>query len=84
MTGPEQARESAGLSVEQAAARARIAFSYLRRIERQGGGAPFVLAQRLSRLYGCPLDTFLSRKEARKRTDPLLDSPAGRRHTVRP
>lgn len=52
------AREDAGFTVEQAAHRARICPAYLRRIERHGR-APYVLAKRLARLYGCPCNLFL-------------------------
>ncbi len=54
----EQARLAAGLTVEAAAQRARIGPKYLRAIERRGS-APYVLAERLARLYRVPLDTFL-------------------------
>lgn len=52
------AREQAGLTVEQAARRARVGAIYLLRIEKHGR-APFVLATRLARLYGCRCDLFL-------------------------
>jgi hypothetical protein len=54
----EYAREAADLTVERAAKLARICPAYLRQVERQGG-APYVLAVRLSHIYGCPLSAFL-------------------------
>jgi len=53
-----QARISARLSLEEAAKRARICPAYLRRVEREGH-ASYVLALRLSALYGCSLNVFL-------------------------
>ena len=55
---PAQARETAQLTVEQAARQARICPAYLRRIERHGG-ATYVLAMRLARLYSCSANLFL-------------------------
>ncbi len=52
------ARERAGLSLEQAARRARIGPAYLRNIECQGG-AGYYLAQRLSAVYQCRIEIFL-------------------------
>jgi len=51
------ARETVGLTLEQAAKRARITPQYLMQVERKG--ASFSLAQRLSRLYDCRIDFFL-------------------------
>ena len=51
------ARENAGLSLIEAARRARVSPSYLRQVERHG--ASYVLARRLAMLYGCSLNTFL-------------------------
>jgi hypothetical protein len=51
------ARERAGLALEAAARRALVTPAYLRRVERTG--APFSLATRLARIYGCPLGVFL-------------------------
>jgi len=79
------ARESAGLTIEAAAQRARVTPAYLRQIERHGG-APFALACRLARLYGAPLDTFLKRKESeseRIRAAETASLLSGRRHTDR-
>lgn len=52
------ARKAANLTIEQAARKARIGVRYLRRIERHGKSS-YVLAVRLSNLYGCPITTFL-------------------------
>lgn len=52
------AREMAGLTIEEAARRARIGVQYLRQVERNGR-ASFTLAQRLCALYQCRLDIFL-------------------------
>jgi hypothetical protein len=57
MTKAVLAREAAGLTPQQAARRARIRVAYLRQIEQHG--APFVLAERLARLYRCKIDIFL-------------------------
>lgn len=53
----ERARELAGLTLEQAAKRARICPRYLRRVER--AGANYALAQRLAAIYGCRIEVFL-------------------------
>ena len=58
MTEAERARTENGLTLEQAAKRARICTTYLRRVERHGG-APYSLAQRLAGIYGCRIDAFL-------------------------
>lgn len=58
MTAAERARESAGLTLERAAALARVSPRYLRAIERNSS-APFVLACRLANLYQSSLDIFL-------------------------
>jgi len=60
MTPARLAREAAGLSLEEAAKRARVCVAYLRAIERHGG-ASYGLAVRLSRLYGCSANVFLYR-----------------------
>lgn len=60
-----QAREAAGLSAEQAARRARVSESYLRRAERCG--CSYILAQRLAPLYGCPIDLFLPKPRRAER-----------------
>lgn len=52
------AREKAGLTVEEAAEKARVGVQYLRQVERNGR-ASFALAQRLCALYQCRLDIFL-------------------------
>lgn len=57
-TPAEQARKQAGLTLEEAARRARICPAYLRRVELHGN-APYVLARRLASLYGCSMMVFL-------------------------
>lgn len=59
---PSEARQAAGLTLEEAARLARVGQIYLRRIEKHGG-ASWVLCRRLSRLYGAPLDVFVYKKE---------------------
>ena len=76
------AREKRGLTPQKAARLARITVPYLHRVEREG--APFHLAQRLSALYGCPLDYFLptgNQTQDRNRTTPPVRclSEKGRR-----
>jgi hypothetical protein len=51
------AREKVGLTLEQAAKKARVGVAYLRYVERHG--CSFVLAERLSRIYACNIDVFL-------------------------
>ena len=58
---PSEARQAAGLTLEEAARLARVGQIYLRRVEKHGG-ASWVLCRRLSRLYGAPLDTFVYKK----------------------
>ena len=58
MSPAARARESAGLSLEQAAEQARICVDYLKRIERHGG-ASYVLGERLSRIYRCSANLFI-------------------------
>jgi transcriptional regulator with XRE-family HTH domain len=48
------AREAAGLSLEVAAAKARVSSRYLSGLERSGQ-FPLHLAERLSRIYGPPI-----------------------------
>lgn len=57
-TRAAQARDTAGLTLQQAARHARVGESYLRRVELHGG-APYVLARRLARLYCCSIHLFL-------------------------
>ena len=57
-SAPQRARENAGLTLHQAAQRARINASYLRRIERRGS-APYILAVRLAHLYKCSIHVFI-------------------------
>lgn len=52
------ARERVGLSIQEAARRARVCVPYLRAVERRGG-ASYVLAMRLARLYRCSATMFL-------------------------
>jgi transcriptional regulator with XRE-family HTH domain len=52
-----QARAKAGLTLDQAARRARITPAYLRHIERCG--APYTLAVRLAHIYRCSIHLFL-------------------------
>src|SRR6201999_3918243 len=54
-----RAREAAGLTLEQAAKKARVSKGYLKRFEGRGGGPPEVLAKRLRGIYKCPIDVFL-------------------------
>ena len=55
------ARESLGLTLEEAANRLRICSPYLRRVERSGG-ASWILCRRLSQLYQVPIDIFIFSK----------------------
>src|SRR5579872_7232393 len=55
------ARQTAGLNLEEAAKKAQICPAYLRAVERRGG-ASYVLAMRLARLYGCSANVFLYSK----------------------
>lgn len=63
---PSEARQAAGLTLEEAARLARVGQPYLRRIE-CCGGASWVLSRRLARLYSTPIDTFVYKKERRQR-----------------
>lgn len=60
MTLASQARKAAGLSLREAARRARISEAYLRQIESKG--APYHLARRLAALYECRVDLFLPKR----------------------
>ena len=51
------ARLQAGLSLHDAARKARIGMDYLRQVERRG--APLHLARRLAAIYQCNLNVFL-------------------------
>lgn len=55
-----QARQKAGLTLQEAADRARVCVDYLRRLEKLGGFS-WPLAQRLARVYGCGPEIFLTR-----------------------
>ena len=52
------AREQAGMTIEQAAKKARVGVRYLASLEKRGGFS-FVLASRLTKVYGCRIDNFL-------------------------
>lgn len=58
MNPAADARKRAGLELSEAAKRARVCVSYLRRVERSGD-CSYVLAMRLSRLYRCSANVFL-------------------------
>ncbi len=53
----ESYRVASGLSVAQAAKKAGVCCAYLRRAELHG--CSFILAQRLARIYSCPIELFL-------------------------
>ena len=57
-TKAQVARESAGLSLEAAAKRARLCPRYIRHLELHGR-APLPTAERLARIYKCPVTLFL-------------------------
>jgi len=59
------ARERVGLSLAEAAKRGRMSVAYLNRLERSGD-FPLVTAERLSRMYQCPLSTFLAHQGSPK------------------
>ncbi len=82
MTLAKQAREAAGLTLREAARRARIGVPYLRRVEHQG--APYALARRLAYLYQCPIDLFLPQHPRTKEDSKTPDlSPARRSRSRR-
>lgn len=58
LTAARQARERAGLTLEEAAKRAHCSVAYLRRLELQGG-VSWVMGMRLAHLYGCSCQVFL-------------------------
>jgi len=58
LTDASRVRAEAGYSLQRAAKLARIEPEYLRRVENHGG-ASYVLAVRLSRLYQCSMQIFL-------------------------
>ncbi len=60
-----RARETAGLTVGEAARRARVSEDYLLRAERRG--CSLVLAERLSALYGCSLSLFTPKPTKQRR-----------------
>jgi hypothetical protein len=57
-TEASRTRVEAGYSLQRAAKLARVEPEYLRRVEKHGG-ASYVLAVRLSRLYRCSMQIFL-------------------------
>ena len=57
-TPAQAAREQAGLTLTEAARRARVCPAYLRRIE-NSGGCSYPLACRLAKLYRCSANVFL-------------------------
>lgn len=71
------ARERAGITLSAAARRARVSERYLRGVERNG--AEYALAVRLAGIYGCRIELFLGRGDARTSPDPVT---AGRRYTT--
>lgn len=79
MISAVQARVAAQLTVEQAARKARISPSYLRHIEKYGG-ASYVLAVRLSRLYHCSIHLFLYSSHQGQSGRPSL--PRGRNRSA--
>ncbi len=52
------ARERASVPLEEAAKRAHYSVAYLRHMEKHGG-VPWVIGERLARLYGCCCQVFL-------------------------
>lgn len=60
-TAAQLAREDAGLTIEEAAKKARISVGYLRQVERTS--ACYTLACRLSRLYDCDMKVFLPQRK---------------------
>ena len=58
MTPAANARIRAGLDLSEAASRARVCVSYLRRVEKSGD-CSYALAMRLARLYRCSANVFL-------------------------
>lgn len=80
MTPAVQARQNAGLSLEQAAKRCRVSVRYLRRVEQCG--APYVLAVRLAALYQTSLNTFLPIHSGRE-TPTIADRGESRKAVTR-
>lgn len=52
------AREKAGYSLEQAARYCRTSPAAIRRLERAGHGWSYLRADRLAKLYHCPIECF--------------------------
>ena len=59
------ARERAGLSLDDVAAKVRISKAHIRQTELHGG-CSFSLSQKLAKIYGCRMDLFLATKPTRK------------------
>lgn len=76
VTPSTHAREAAGLTLEQAAQRARVGIKYLSRVEKHGG-ASYTLAQRLCVIYRCSLNVFLFNGGERESAT-TLDTPPSR------
>ena len=57
-TKAQAAREAAGLTLDQAAKRARLCRRYVRTLELHGR-APLPTAEMLARIYRCPVTLFL-------------------------
>lgn len=67
MSEAANARNRAGLTIEDAAQKARVCTQYLRGIERgRGTYCSYPLALRLARLYGCSANVFLYTTNNRK------------------
>jgi len=67
-------REAAGLTLLDAARHAGVTPDYLRRIERQGQ-APYVLAQKLARRYGCSSMIFAHKISSERKISAGTTSP---------
>lgn len=74
MTPATRSRQSAGLSVAEAAQRLHVTPAYIRQAEREGAPS-YRFARRLARLYGVPITTFAKRRQ--KRTAETTARPAG-------
>ncbi len=82
---PTQAREAAGLTVEQAARLARITPAYLRRKEREGSFS-VVMAERMERICRCDIKVFLagSKPKSREETNGRKRSETKQQRTTSP
>ena len=61
----EAARNALGLTLAQAAEKARVCTRYLRSVELRGGAA-YILAERLAWIYKAPITVFLLRRGVKK------------------